>query len=204
MCKKAIVNKLQKFLSLVYNHKGMWYNSICARAFQSGVLWNGNDLEKFFIAVFLPIDSRLHPDLVDCEPFLPKPFRNSPVISTKFVNDSHARVPTNTENTIRLRPDKAVCNADRDRITFWQYLIIPSMPSVFERITSVSVVSLSDLCRITFSRIGTQSWQTRSNFTRRKIQIGLEADWERDYRNKFAWKWLNVDASWTISDCCRD
>ena len=66
-----------------------------------GVLWNGNDLEKFFIAVFLPIESRLHSDLVDCKPFLPKPFRNSPVINTKFVNDTHVRV-----STIRLRPDK--------------------------------------------------------------------------------------------------
>ena len=62
-----------------------------------GVLWNGNDLENIFIAVFLPIESRLHPDLVDCEPFLPKPFRNSPIINTKivqFVND----IPTITEN----------------------------------------------------------------------------------------------------------
>ena len=41
-------------------------NILCIR---DGVLWNGNDLEKFFIAVFLPIESRLHPDLVDCEPF---------------------------------------------------------------------------------------------------------------------------------------
>lgn len=110
-----------------------------------GVLWNGNDLEKFFIAVFLPIESRLHPDLVDCEPFLPKPFRNSPVINSKFVNDTHVRVPTITEyNTTETRQSRLQCDrADRDRITFRQYLIIPSMPTVFERITSVSVGSLS-------------------------------------------------------------
>ena len=78
-------------------------NVLC---FLDVVLWNGIDLEKLFIAVFLPIESRLHPDLVDCEPFLPKPFRNSPVINTKFLNDFRQ-----LQNTIRLRPDKAVCNA---------------------------------------------------------------------------------------------
>ena len=68
------------------------------------VLWNGNDLEKFFIGVFLPIESRLHPDLVDFKPSLPKSFRNSPVINTKFANDTHLRVPTITEyNTTETR-----------------------------------------------------------------------------------------------------
>ena len=70
-------------------------------------MWNGHDLERFTIAVFLPIESRLHPDLVDCEPDLPKPFRNSPVINSKFVNDTHVRVPTITEyNTTETRQNR--------------------------------------------------------------------------------------------------
>ena len=64
-----------------------------------GVLWNGNDLEKFGITEY---------------------------------------------NTTETRQSRLQCDrADRDRITFRQYLIIPIMPTVFERITSVSVGSLS-------------------------------------------------------------
>ena len=50
---------------------GLNYNpGVFDNYFLDSVMWNGHDLERFtMIAVFLPIESRLHPDLVDCEPF---------------------------------------------------------------------------------------------------------------------------------------
>ena len=93
---------------------------------------------------------RLSPDY---EPSMPKLFRNSPVINTKFVNDTHVRVPTIIEyNTTETRQSRLQCDrADRDTrlsITFRQYLVIPNMSTVYERITSVSVGSLSGHCLI--------------------------------------------------------
>ena len=67
-----------------------------------------------------------------------------------------------------------------------------------------TVVSLSDLCRIAFGRIGTLSGQIRFLITIHKIQIVLHSYWERESRDEIGWKRLNRDASGTTSDCCRD
>lgn len=137
---------------------------------------------NFSLLFFLPIESRLHPDLAECEPSLPKPFRNSPVIYTKFGNDTHVRVPTITEhNTTESRQSRVQCGrANCDRIAFRQYLIITNYGDSFLtdifRQRRFTVWSLSDLCRITFCRIGKLSRQVRSFRTMRKTQIGLESD----------------------------
>ena len=73
------------------------------------------------------------------------------------------------QNTIRLRPDKAVCicdRADRDRVTFRQYLIIPNMPTVFERIISVRVGSLSGHCLISVGIHSGESGRSRDRLGR--------------------------------------
>ena len=89
---------------------------------RDAVVVNGRDLEKCFIAVFLPTESRLSPDLAECEQSLPNPFRNSPVINTKFRNNTHTRVPTITEHdTTESRQSRLQCGtADCDRFAFRQ------------------------------------------------------------------------------------
>ena len=80
--------------------------------------WSG----EIFHCRFLPIESRLRPDLAECEPSLPNPFRNSPVINTKFGNNTHVRVPTITEHdTTESRQSRLQCGtAECDRIAFRQ------------------------------------------------------------------------------------
>ena len=73
------------------------------------------------------------------------------------------------QNTIRLRPVKIrlKCDrADRDRITFLQYRIIPIMPTVFKRITSVSVGSLSGHCLISVGLHSVESGRSRDRLGR--------------------------------------
>ena len=64
----------------------------------------------------------MRPDLAECEPSLPNPFRNSPVINTKFGNNTHVRVPTITEHdTTESRQSRLQCGtAECDRIAFRQ------------------------------------------------------------------------------------
>ena len=129
----------------------------------TGMIWRNFSLLFF---------CRLSPDCIQilsiANRFLPKPFRNSPVINTKFVNDAHVRVPTITEyNTTETRQSRLQCDrADRDRITFRQYLIIPSMSTVFERITSVSVGSLSGHCLISVGLHSVESGRSRDRVGR--------------------------------------
>ena len=122
----------------------------------TGMIWRNFSLLFF---------CRLSPDLVriDYKPFLSKPFGNSPVINTKFVNNTHVRVPTITEyNTTETRQSRLQCDrADLNRITFRQYLLIRIMPTVFERITSVSVGSLSGYCLISVGLHSVESGRSR-------------------------------------------
>ena len=129
---------------------------------ETGMIWS-----NFSLMVFCRL-SQDSIDLVDCKPSLPKPFRNSPVINTKFVNNTHVRVPTISEyNTTETRQSRLQCDrADRDSITFQQYLIIPSMPTVFERITSISVDSLSCHYRISVGLHSVESERSRDRLGR--------------------------------------
>ena len=72
----------------------------------------------------------MRPDLAECEPSLPNPFRNSPVINTKFGNNTHVRVPTIIQNTIRLSPDKAVCNAVQQNVIGLRSDSVPIIPNM--------------------------------------------------------------------------
>jgi hypothetical protein len=77
---------------------------------------------KNFALQFLPIESKLRPDLAECEPSLPDPFRNSSVINTKFGNNTHVRFATITEHdTTESRQRRVRCGtADCNRIAIRQ------------------------------------------------------------------------------------
>ena len=58
----------------------------------------------------LPTESRLRPYLTECEPSSPNPFWISPVINTKFDNNTHVRVLTITEHdTSESRQSRLQC-----------------------------------------------------------------------------------------------
>lgn len=90
----------------------------------------------------------LHPDFFECEPSLPKPFLNIPVINTKFSDDNFVIIPTITEHTMdeSRKGRLQYGTADRGMVTFRQYQILLNMTTVFKQISSVSVGSLSSPC----------------------------------------------------------
>ena len=98
----------------------------------------------------LPIDSRFYTGLAECDKYLPKPFRKSPVINTKFGNDIHVKVPTITDNNKMESTQSRLQwgTTDCDRIAFRLYMIILIVATVFYRVSSVSIGSLSGLCFI--------------------------------------------------------
>ena len=80
----------------------------------TGMIWRN------FYCRFLPIESRLRPDLAECEPSLPNPFRNPPAI-----------IPTSeSRNSIRLSPDKAVCNAVQQNVIGLRSDSVPIIPNM--------------------------------------------------------------------------
>ena len=93
-----------------------------------GVLWDGHDLEKFVIAV----SCRLSPDCVQILPnanrlcrirsgTVPSLIRNSAIIPT-----SESR---QLQNTIRLSPDNAVCNAVQQNVIGLRSDSVPIIPN---------------------------------------------------------------------------
>ena len=92
------------------------------------------------------------------------------------------------------------CPVDRDAVVMNGYDLEKFFIAVSCRLSTDCIQILPDLCRIALGRIGTDL----VIFTMWKIEIGSESYGELENRDGFGWKRRNRDASWTVSDCCRD
>ena len=83
---------------------------------------NGHDLETFFLLPLLADRVQIASRSCRMRTVFAESARNSPVINTKFGNNSHVRVPTITEHdTTETRQSRLQCGtADCDRFVFRQ------------------------------------------------------------------------------------
>ena len=129
----------------------------------TGRIWR-----KFSLLFFC----RLSPDCIKILSIAKKFFAETVLEQVLLLKQNLSMITTSEsrqlQNTTDTRQGRLQCDrGDRDRFTFRQYLIIPSMPTVFERITSVNVGSMSsDHCLSSVGLHSVESERSRDRLGR--------------------------------------